>query len=150
MRAGLCPTVFLRACRIFRKWNAWDRMGWDIGYDVATATLFNGSAPSLLSPKASRSAGLFQRKISPTATTILLWPDQPLQYYEFNNIACNCSSISISSCTWQEHKKIQVSLRRGLYIVRRPINLITRNAYSYASTPVTIIPTLMWCPQREP
>ena len=46
----------------------WDGMGWDIGYDVATATLFNGSAPSLLSPKASRSAGLFQRKISPTAT----------------------------------------------------------------------------------
>ena len=44
-------------------------MRWDgMGYDVATATLFNGSAPSLLSPKASRSAGLFQRKISPTAT----------------------------------------------------------------------------------
>ena len=105
--------------------------------------MFNGPPPSLLSSKASRSAGLFQRKISPTATTILLWPDQPLQYYEFNNIDSNRSSISISSCTWQEHKKIQVSLRRGLYIVRRPINLITRNAYSYASTPVTIIPTLM-------
>ena len=44
-------------------------MRWDgMGCDVATATLFNGSAPSLLSPKASRSAGLFQRKISPTAT----------------------------------------------------------------------------------
>ena len=43
-------------------------MGWDIGYDVATATLFNGSPPSLLSPKASRSAGLFQIIISPTAT----------------------------------------------------------------------------------
>ena len=42
------------------------------------------------------------------------------------------------------------SLNRGLYIVRRPINLITRNAYSYASTPVTIIPTLTWCPQCEP
>ena len=28
----------------------WDGMGWDIGYDVATATLFNGSPPSLLSP----------------------------------------------------------------------------------------------------
>ena len=41
------------------------------------------------------------------------------------------------------------SLNRGLYIVRRPINLITRNAYSYASTPVTIIPTLTWCPQCE-
>ena len=34
--------------------------------------------------------------------------------------------------------------------MRRPINLITRNAYSYASTPVTITPTLMWCPQSEP
>ena len=36
----------------------WDGMGWDIGYDVATATLFNGSPPSLLSPKASRSVAV--------------------------------------------------------------------------------------------
>ena len=42
----------------------WDGMGWDgMGYDVATATLFNGSPPSLLSPRASLSAGLFQRKL---------------------------------------------------------------------------------------
>ena len=64
---------------------------------------------------------------------------------------CWRSCLRPSSITQvPDHKKIQVSLKRGLYIVRRSINLITRNAYSYASTPVTIIPTLTWCPQCEP
>ena len=83
----------------------------------------------------SHQAGLFQRKVSlhrrgrntSTGATLTVF----IQYSSFTVF------IQYSS------------LKRRLYIMR-PINLITRNAYSYASTPVTIIPTLTWCPQREP
>ena len=97
----------------------------------------------------SHQAGLFQRKVSlhrrgrntSTGATLTVF----IQYSSFT-VFIQYSSFTASTSAAQ----LTASLKRGLYIVRRPINLITRNEYSYASTPVTIIPTLMWCPQREP
>ena len=68
-------------------------------------------------------------------------------------------TVFLSRVPGMKHPWLQYSSWYSIYFIpqepgernkRRPINLITKNAYSYASTPVTIIPTLTWCPQREP
>ena len=92
----------------------------------------------------SHQAGLFQRKVSlhrrgrntSTGATLTVF----IQYSSF--------TVFIQYSSW--YSIYFIPQEPGERNKRRPINLITKNAYSYASTPVTIIPTLTWCPQREP
>ena len=98
---------------------------------------------------------LSQRKIQSKAAPLTpVQPEWTVQYLVYSILGFlprGQWKFPATGTVWKllPRGQLQVSLKRKLYIMRRPINFTTRNAYSYASTPVTIIPTLTWCPQCE-